>query len=419
MIIATGADDRFAMPMAVTLYSALTNIEQGRAVTIYIFDGGISEQNRRRLTEMLNVNHVKVHLEWVRPDLSPLNGVKTTQAFSQAAYLRLLMPELMPDQVDRVIYLDSDLVVEKDLGELWEAEMGDLPALAVQEYVFPYVSCLDWVGETYEMRGLPPNTPYCNTGVMVMNLKRWRAEEIARGALEYMRKSQQSVRYADQDGLNAVLAGAWGLLDPKWNVMLAGINSYGQFFGMSKVEMQHAQEELLHEPFILHFTGPLKPWRFVSRGPAQLRFFHYLKQSKWFGAFEDINDLMEYTWKEFNEPDEWMKMLAMAAQELAAVIPRGDSFILVDESCWPYGVVEGRPTIPFLERNGRYAGVPPDDTTAIREFERLRESGAKFIVFANPALWWLNYFSELNRYLRQSFRCIIDNDRLIAFDLRS
>lgn len=419
MIIATGADDRYAMPMAVTLYSALTNIEQGRAVTLYIFDGGISEQNRRRLTEMLNVSHVKVHLEWVRPDLSPLNGMKTTQAFSQATYLRLLMPEIVPDRVDRIIYLDSDLVVEKDLGELWEAEMGDLPALAVQEYVFPYVSCLDWVGETYEMRGLAPSTPYCNAGVMVMNLKRWRAEEIVCGALEYMRKYPQCVRYADQDGLNAVLAGAWGLLDPRWNVMLGGINFYGQLFGMSKVEMQHAQEELLREPFILHFTGPIKPWCFVSRGPAHLRFFHYLKQSKWFGACEDINDLMGHTWREFNEPDEWMKMLAMAAEELAAVIPRGDSFILVDESCWPYGVVEGRSTIPFLERNGRYAGVPPDDTTAIREFERLRDSGAKFIVFANPALWWLSYFSELNRYLRQSFRCIIENDRLIGFDLRS
>jgi lipopolysaccharide biosynthesis glycosyltransferase len=419
MIVAAGADDRFAMPMAVTLYSALTNIEQGRDVTVYILDGGISEQNRRRLTEILNVSHVKVNLEWVRPDLSPLNGVKTTQAFSQASYLRLLMPELIPDQIDRVIYLDSDLVVEKDLRRLWEAEMGDLPALAVQEYIFPYVSCLDWVGETYELCRLSRKTPYCNAGVMLMNLKRWRVQEIARGALEYLRKCPQFVRYADQDALNAMIAGAWGLLDPKWNVMLGGINVYGQWFGLSKLEMQYAQEKLLHEPFILHFTGPLKPWRFVSRGSAQLRFFHYLKESKWFGDFEDINDLMEYTWRECNEPDEWMNMLAMSGQELAAVIPRGDRFILVDESCWPYGVVDGRSTIPFLERNGRYAGVPPDDATAIREFERLRESGATFIVFANPALWWLSYFSELNRYLRESFRCIIENDRLIGFDLRS
>jgi hypothetical protein len=192
------------------------------------------------------------------------------------------------------------------------------------------------------MRGLSPSTPYCNTGVMVMNLKRWRTEEIARGALEYIRKFPQCVRYPDQDGLNAVLAGAWGLLDPKWNVMLAGINTYGQFFGMSKVEMQHAQEELL-QSLSFTFTGPSN-LGVLHQGTRAIR-FHYLKQSKWFGGFEDINVLMEYTWNEFNEPDEWMNMLAMAGG-LAPVIPRGDSFILVDESR-SYGVVEVGPPFPF------------------------------------------------------------------------
>ena len=70
---------------------------------------------------MLNVDHVDVHLEWVIPDLLHLTGMKTTESFSQAAYLRLLIPELLPD-IDRTIYLDSDLVVERDLGESSEIE---------------------------------------------------------------------------------------------------------------------------------------------------------------------------------------------------------------------------------------------------------------------------------------------------------
>ena len=273
MILVSGADDRFAMPLAVTFYSALANLDRGRAVSLYIIDGGISEENRRRLTQVLNVNHVKGHIEWVKPDLSLLSDVRTTQWHSQASYLRLLIPELVPKQFDRVIYLDSDLVVEEDLGQLWEKEISDFPALAVQDYMRPYVSCSGALPDTYQLLGLSPNTPYCNAGVMVMNLKRWRAEEIGRRALEYTYKFHQFVQFADQDGINAIIADAWGLLDPKWNVMLTVISSYGRLYNMSEMEMQHAQEELLRAPFIVHFAGPIKPWHVIYRGLARSRFF--------------------------------------------------------------------------------------------------------------------------------------------------
>lgn len=418
MIIVSGADDRFAMPLAVTFYSALANLERGRAVSLYIIDGGISEENRRRLTEALNVEHVEARLEWVKPDLSPLNGLKTSQWHSQPAYFRLLIPELMPEQFDRVIYLDSDLVVEGNLGDLWEEEIGDFPALAVQDYLIPYVSCLKAL-PLYQLLGLSPDTPYCNTGVMVMNLKRWRAEEISHRVLEYIRKFNQFVRYADQDGINAIIAGAWGLLDPKWNVMLGVLGSYGQLSNMSEVERQHAQEELLRAPFILHFTNPIKPWHFIYRGLAQSRFFYYLKKSGWFGFIGDMRSIMNETWEEQNKYDKWMERLYMAKQELDALIPPRDSFILVDDIQWGTEILEDWHAIPFLERDGQYWGPPPNDEIAIQEFERLRRSGASFIVFGWPAFWWLDYYSGLNRHLRSAFHCVLHNDRLVVFDLRS
>jgi lipopolysaccharide biosynthesis glycosyltransferase len=319
MIIVSGADDRFAMPLAVTLYSALANLNRGRTVSLYIMDGGISEENRRRLTQVLNVNHVEVHIEWVKPDLSRLSGVKTTQWFRQATYLRLLIPELVPKQFDRVIYLDSDLVVEEDLGQLWEEEISDFPALAVQGYVNPYVSCPGALPDTYQLLGLSPDTPYCNAGVMVMNLKRWRTEEIGRRALEYTHKFHRFIRSADQDGINAIIAGAWGLLDPKWNVMPSVISSYGRFYKMSEVEMQHAQGELLRAPFILHFAGLIKPWHFTYRGLARSRFFYYLEKSGWFGSIGDMRSLMEEAWKEQKKYDKWMERSYIARQELHAL----------------------------------------------------------------------------------------------------
>jgi hypothetical protein len=109
----------------------------------------------------------------------------------------------------------------------------------------------------------------------------------------------------------------------------------------------------------------------------------------------------------------------LAAQELASVIPKGDKFILVDQDQLRELIALGNHAVPFLEHNGQYWGPPADDETAIRELERLRQLGAKHIVFAWPAFWWFEYYAGFNRHLRSNFRCIRDDGRLVVFDLKS
>jgi hypothetical protein len=109
----------------------------------------------------------------------------------------------------------------------------------------------------------------------------------------------------------------------------------------------------------------------------------------------------------------------LAAQELAALIPPGHTIILVDEEEFGAKVGAGQRRIPFMERNGQFWGAPPDDDTAIREFERLREGGAVFMIFGWPAFWWLDYYSGLHEYLRARFPCVLRNERLVVFDLRT
>lgn len=109
----------------------------------------------------------------------------------------------------------------------------------------------------------------------------------------------------------------------------------------------------------------------------------------------------------------------LTTQDIAALIPQGETFILVDEDQLGSMVTAGRRAIPFLERDGQYWGAPPDNETAIRELERLRQAGASFIVFAWPAFWWLDHYAGLHRHLRSRFRCVLENDRLVMFDLRS
>jgi hypothetical protein len=114
----------------------------------------------------------------------------------------------------------------------------------------------------------------------------------------------------------------------------------------------------------------------------------------------------------------WFHRLKCAVQSIIATVPAGDAFILVDEDQWGTGeVLAERRRIHFLERDGKYWGPPGDDATAVCELERLRQSGAKFIAFAWPSFWWLDYYCTFHRYLRSEFRCIMEDDRLILFDL--
>lgn len=121
---------------------------------------------------------------------------------------------------------------------------------------------------------------------------------------------------------------------------------------------------------------------------------------------------------------EWMRRLHTAMEELKAIIPAGETLILVDEAQWssPWGergVITGRRTLPFVERDGQYWGRPENDDAALRELERLRESGAGWLVVAWPAFWWRDYYTAFFQHLRLRFRCLLENQHLLIFDLRS
>jgi hypothetical protein len=112
-----------------------------------------------------------------------------------------------------------------------------------------------------------------------------------------------------------------------------------------------------------------------------------------------------------------LERLRLAVQELEAAIPLETTFILVDKE-GSTTLVRRDPRLPVpLESEGQYSGPPPNDETAIREVEQLRQAGARFLVIAWPAFWWLDCYSGLHQHLRSSFRCLLENERLVLFDL--
>lgn len=111
------------------------------------------------------------------------------------------------------------------------------------------------------------------------------------------------------------------------------------------------------------------------------------------------------------------EIIRMAFHEITNMIPQENTLILVDQNEWGLNQIPGYRTYPFIEKDGQYWGMPSDDDHAIRELERLRRSGAKFLVIGSPAFWWLDYYSGFLDHLREKFRIILKNSRVMIFDI--
>ena len=111
--------------------------------------------------------------------------------------------------------------------------------------------------------------------------------------------------------------------------------------------------------------------------------------------------------------------LTLAADEIAKLVAPDLRIILVDDGAWAGLLPSERKTFPFIERDGVYWGPPADDEVAVRELERLREAGAKYIIFARPSFWWLDHYANFHSYLRENYSCVFKNEQMIAFRLGS
>jgi lipopolysaccharide biosynthesis glycosyltransferase len=271
------ADENYVMPLAVTLRSALANLKSKQKVNLFILDGGISQQSKSRIIKSLDLEEPEI--SWVKPNEALLKNVELTRHLTLAACYRLLIPQIVPKHLKKAIYLDSDMVVRGDLGQLWNIDMGDNCVLAVQDDNQWYISMAIGL-KNYKELGLNPNDKYFNSGLLVIDLEKWRNEDVGQKTLKYLEENKAYARDLDQDGLNVVLAGKWGELDHRWNQM-PRIYTYSSW--QDSPYDEEFYNELLHNPYIIHFTKTPKPWQRDCENPNTALFFHYLDQTAWSG----------------------------------------------------------------------------------------------------------------------------------------
>ena len=285
IVIVCSSDNNFTLPLTVVLYSALVNLNKEAFANIFILDAGINEKNKKKIAFSLAKASKNFKIEYIVYSLDNFSRLKETSAISRATYLRILIPTLIPSNYSKAIYLDCDMIVEDDLFKIWEIPFNDKElAAGVQDYYFPFLKSSTI--NPLSIENMQDNVPYCNAGLMVFNLEKFREENIAEKIISYIKTYQPILN--DQDGINAVLNGRWILLEPRWNITLSSIS---KFLLDSKQNINSLKDNV----GIIHYTSKFKPWHIPKTKDDLVYLYyhkwafniydHYLKQTCFIGKF--------------------------------------------------------------------------------------------------------------------------------------
>ncbi|PSB28775.1 glycosyltransferase family 8 protein [Stenomitos frigidus] len=281
IVLVCSADENYAMPMTVMLTSVLANLKTNAQLMISVLDGGIHPLTKRKVVQSLQHPTIPVHVDWIKPDCTLLRDLPVNGRLTLAAYYRLLIPEALPTHLHKVIYLDCDMIVQGNVAQLWQLDVGEDYVLAVQDDYQPLLSSHGGCGlRNYRELGLNPDQKYFNSGLLVMNLKKWREDAIGSNVLEFSRQNWATIVNADQDGLNAVMQGRWGQISDRWN-QLPGVYTYSSWEESPYDEA--AFKALRDAPYIIHYTNLPKPWQHGCQHPATPLFLTYLDRTAWKG----------------------------------------------------------------------------------------------------------------------------------------
>ena len=267
--VACNIDSNYVEYCAVTLVSLFEN-NRGEPFCVHIVAGGLSSDEQEVLSDL--AASYKNQVLFYTPDEKLLEGFairKFSKRISMATYYRCILSELLPETVDRVLYLDCDIVVLGSILPFWNTSLEGIGVAAVEDVGYDEA-------ERYKILQYPKEDSYFNAGVLLVNLDYWRKHDMANACIDYYHKYPERILFNDQDLLNSILHKDKKLVDLRWNVQ-------DGFYRNPKVMSDSWKKkygEVLKHPVILHYTNR-KPWDYDSQHPLRQEYFRYLALTPW------------------------------------------------------------------------------------------------------------------------------------------
>lgn len=284
LVVALALDGSYA-PWAATVLRSCTLANPHADIAFeVVHDGTVADRDCERLAEAASSTRSTIRFHEI-PD-ADLSGLPSTDRFGTSVWLRFFLPDLLAD-APRALYLDSDTLVMADLRPLFETPLDSSPIAAVPNVVEP--------GVRPHVRALGAVYPggFFNSGVLLMDLNRMRAEGSTTALLEAADALRDHLIWPDQDVLNKVFAGRWKALHPRWNAQ----NSFWAWPDWAvEVFGETPLEEARRDPGVRHFEGPAlcKPWHYLFPYPNADRYRAVKAQTPW--AYLPLEDRTPTTW---------------------------------------------------------------------------------------------------------------------------
>jgi UDP-glucose/galactose:(glucosyl)LPS alpha-1,2-glucosyl/galactosyltransferase len=262
------ADAEYAPHSAAMLHSVLSHTD---SVHVHYLTGPRFPAAAREAIDAM-VRSLGGAIAFHEVDDERVAGLPTLDHAPASLWYRIFLPEMLAG-LERVLYLDLDVIALESLAPLWETELDDDYLAAVTN-----VFMREHMGRG-AMLGLAGDEVYFNSGVMLMNLAAWRRDGCTARVRDYAREHAGRLGWADQDAMNVLLGHRRVALHPRWNCM----NSVLDFPWAVDVFGAEAVEEARRRPAIRHFEGPSvnKPWHYLCERAMRELYFEHRRRTPW------------------------------------------------------------------------------------------------------------------------------------------
>ncbi len=260
--IAVACDNSFVNHTIVTLNS-LKKFNSNRCFFIHILDSGIT--GKFRLKFKLFLYQYGFKFKFHKMDYKSIKSAPVSHHVTLASYNRIFLSSVLDKDLERILYLDSDIIILGSIDNLYNCDLSNFFVAAAGETI----SCKD-----RERLEFFDDEQYFNAGILVVNLKKWRESNIESNLVDFIKNHSSKIKYWDQDVLNYCLKNKWMKLPQKYN--LTHFFFYPEvyppaYFGMKEDEYNDS----VKNPVIIHFTSHQKPWIEGCKHPRKELYYQY------------------------------------------------------------------------------------------------------------------------------------------------
>lgn len=262
-------DQNYLSPFYALATSIFVNNKK-HAIVIHAIVSGVTADDKEKIKKFVEDHKGKIF--YYEIDEKTVSQFVVVSKWTSAVYYRLYFPSLVPENVKRLLYLDTDTLVLGDIENLYKHDLEHYPVGAVYD---------DYVKKSPEL-GIDAEGQYFNSGVLLMDVKRWREQKISEQAFGFLTQFPEKIKYVDQDALNAVLKKNWKHLNCQYNTMYSTIPE-----GMSSEK----RKQFIQQVIILHFTLQ-RPWNLLCQNRYRQLYFDYLEKS----ALKSYKKYTDFSW---------------------------------------------------------------------------------------------------------------------------